>query len=167
MDRLLWILLPVLIAAGSAILSFLIMQARLEVAVARERAALAEANAVIRSQQHVLEASVQSAEQTCYRKAFDKFLTEFRVEERHYMRESKTPQVIRKSLILQERLYFRDIPLSNWVEHELTLEENSDLATLARSVSAFHGNALDGPGRDPESFMPAVTATNALPRTQT
>ena len=33
MDALLWILLPVLVAAGSAMLSFFIMQARMEVAV--------------------------------------------------------------------------------------------------------------------------------------
>lgn len=157
MEHLLWILLPLLVAAGSAMLSFLIMQARLEVAVAKERTALAEANTLIRSHQHVLEASVQSAEQACYRKAFDQFLTEFRVEERHYMRETRTAQSTRKSMILQERLFFREIPLSNWVEHELPLEENSDPAALARGASTFQTPSLQGLGHDAQPAALAAT----------
>ena len=49
MDAILWIVLPVLVAAGSAILSFYIMQSRMEVAIAKERETLAEANAKIKS----------------------------------------------------------------------------------------------------------------------
>jgi len=40
-DALLWILLLVFIAAGSALLSFYIMQARMEVAISKEREVLA------------------------------------------------------------------------------------------------------------------------------
>ena len=44
MDAILWIVLPVLVAAGSAILAFYIMQSRMEVAVAKERENLADVN---------------------------------------------------------------------------------------------------------------------------
>ena len=51
MDALLWIMLPLLVAGGSALLSYYIMQSRLEVAVAKEREVLAEARAATGNQQ--------------------------------------------------------------------------------------------------------------------
>jgi hypothetical protein len=45
-------------------------------------------------------------------------------------------------MVLQERLYFRNIPLSNWVEHELTVEEGSDLTNLLRAASVFSAKKL-------------------------
>ncbi|MGC4050422.1 MAG: hypothetical protein QM757_13675 [Paludibaculum sp.] len=125
MTAMLWILLPLFIAAGSALLSFYIMQAKLEVAVSKERESLAEARAVIKNQEILIEEKVKSAEETTMRKAFDQFLADFRVEERHYMRENKSMFVNRKALVLPGRLFFRNIPLSNWVEHEMVVEEGS------------------------------------------
>src|SRR5258708_34276596 len=49
MEALLWICLPVLVAAGSALLAFYIMQARLDVAVAKEREAVSEARLLLES----------------------------------------------------------------------------------------------------------------------
>ena len=43
LDALLWLFLPVFVAGGSALLSFYIMQAKMEVAVSKERETLAEA----------------------------------------------------------------------------------------------------------------------------
>ena len=40
MDALLWLFLPVFVAGGSALLSFYIMQARMEVALSKERETL-------------------------------------------------------------------------------------------------------------------------------
>ncbi|MFN3323777.1 MAG: hypothetical protein ACK5AZ_09800 [Bryobacteraceae bacterium] len=137
MEALLWIVLPLLVAAGSALLSFYIMQARMEVAIARERESLAEANALIKTGHQMVEEKVRAAEAATYRKAFDEFLADFRVEERHYVRENKSLFLNRKSMVLQERLYFRNIPLSNWVEHEMVVEEGGDLSKLARACSIF------------------------------
>ena len=47
MDAFLWMFLPVFVAAGSAMLAFYIMQARMDVALAKERENLAEARALI------------------------------------------------------------------------------------------------------------------------
>ena len=47
MDAFLWMFLPVFVAGGSALLSFCIMQAKMEVALAKERESLAEARATM------------------------------------------------------------------------------------------------------------------------
>jgi hypothetical protein len=142
MAAMLWILLPVFVAAGSALLSFYIMQARLEVAVARERASLAEAQSVIRCQEKLVEERVRATEESTMRRALEQFLGEFRVEERHYIRENRSLFSSRRSMVLQERLFFRNIPLSEWVEHEMVVEEGGDLKQLAKSVSAFAPRAV-------------------------
>jgi hypothetical protein len=142
MAGLLWIFLPVFIAAGSALLAFYVMQARLEVAVAREREAAAELRAAMSSHNQIMEEKIRAAEEVARRNAFDAFLADFRVEERHYMRETKSLLSNKRAMILQERLYFRNIPLSNWVEHELTVEQGGDLAKLAKACSVFTTNTL-------------------------
>jgi hypothetical protein len=149
----LWILLPLFVAAGSALLSFYIMHARMEVAVAKEREALATVTANLGCQEKIVEEKVRSAEESATRRAFDQFLGDFRVEERHYMRENKSMFMSRKSLVLQERLFFRNIPLSNWVEHEMVVEEGNDAKALARESSIFSTRSLSSPDIREEAKM--------------
>ena len=144
MDAMLWVFLPVFTAAGAALLAFFIMQARTEVAVAKEKEALAEANAQIRANEKLLDQKVRAAEEETRRRSMDDFLADFRVEERHYMKESKSLFLNRKSMVLQERLYFRNIPLSDWVSHELAVEEGSDVQALAKACSVFSSKSLSG-----------------------
>ena len=40
-------------------------------------------------------------------------------------------------MVVQERLYFRNIPLCNWVEHEVMVEEGADIEDLAKTLSVF------------------------------
>ena len=141
MDAILWIVLPVLVAAGSAILSFYVMHSRMEVAVAKEREALAEANAKFRALESGIPDKLRLAEETAKRNAFDAFLMDFRVEERRYLRESKSQFMNRRSMVMQERLYFRNIPLSNWVEHEMPLTSGAE-AELLEKASVFSAQAL-------------------------
>ncbi len=146
LSALVWILLPLFIAAGSALLSYYIMQARMEVAIARERESLAEAQAIIRNQEKLMEEKVRAAEEVAARQAFDQLLADFRVEERHFMRENRSMFVNRKSLVMQERLYFRNIPLSNWIEHEMVVEEGADVKSLAEQASVFNARSLAAAG---------------------
>jgi hypothetical protein len=141
-DALLWILLPVFIAGGSALLAYFVMQSRMEVAVAKEREVLAEARAETRLQKSTMEERVKATEQEARRKALDEFMQEFRIEERHYFRENKSQSARQKSMVLQERLYFRNIPLSNWVEHEMVVEEDGDMQQIARGRSIFTTRSL-------------------------
>ena len=149
MEALLWICLPVLVAGGSALLAFYIMQARLEVAVAKEREAVSEARILLESHKKAMEESLRAVEEHTKRKALDEFLADVRTEERHYLRENKMLFMNRKSLVLQERIFFRNIPLSNWVEHEMVVEEGADVDQLAKTLSIFgsemFGNALPAP----------------------
>ena len=154
MDQFLWILLPVLVAAGTAILVYFLMEARAEVSIARERENLAAAKALLAAHETGLEDKIKAAEETAHRKAFDQFLMDFRVEERHYMRESKSHFLNRKSMIMQERLYFRNIPLSNWVEHEMPLEEGSDLKLNPAEASVFSARALSDQTKHAPKFLP-------------
>jgi len=137
-DALLWILLPVFIAAGSALLAYFVMQSRMEVAIAREREVLAEARAETRLQKNTMEERVKATEQEARRKALDEFMQDFRIEERHYFRENTSDSARQKSMVLQERLYFRNIPLSNWVEHEMLVEEEGrEIRPIAKGRSVF------------------------------
>ncbi len=114
----------------------------MEVALAKERENLAEANAMLNSNKVTLEERVRAAEESTRRKALDEFMQEFRVEERHYFRENKTASALTKSMILQERLYFRNLPLSNWIEHEMVVEDSSgDVRQLAQGRSVFNPGA--------------------------
>ncbi len=139
LDAMLWMLLPVVVAAGSALLSFFIMQARMDVAIAKERESLAEARAAINTHKITLEERLKATEETTRRKSLDEFMQDFRVEERSYVRESKSLFANKKSMIMQERLFFRSIPLSNWVEHEMLIEEGTDAQQLSHGASVFGG----------------------------
>jgi hypothetical protein len=145
-DAFLWMFLPVFVAAGSALLSFYIMQARMEVALAKERETLAEARATINSHKITLEERVRATEEATKRAALDDFMQEFRVEERSYVRESKSLTASKRSMVMQERLYFRNIPLSNWIEHEMLIQEGRDLDQLPKE-SVFAAPTLNGDGR--------------------
>lgn len=144
-DALIWVLLPVFVAAGSALLSFSIMQARMEVAVARERESLAEARASMTAFKGTVEERVRATEEETRRKALGEFMQEFRIEERHYVRENKSATMRRKTMVIQERLYFRKVPLSNWVEREMAMEEVSGDPKLPETCSAFTTKALAEP----------------------
>jgi hypothetical protein len=132
MDAFLWMFLPVFVAGGSALLSFYIMQARMEVALSKERETLAEARATINSQRITMEERIKATQESTKRIAMDEFMQDFRVEERSYVRESKSLTSSKRSMVMQERLFFRNIPLSNWIEREMVVEEGLDLDQLPK-----------------------------------
>ncbi|HEV1287253.1 MAG TPA: hypothetical protein VNU44_18175, partial [Bryobacteraceae bacterium] len=136
-----------------ALLSFYIMQARMEVALAKERESLAEARATITSQKVTMEERIKATEEATKRIAMDEFMADFRVEERSYARESKSLTALRKTMIMQERLFFRNIPLSNWIEHEMVVEEGTDLDQLPKEsvfATATIASHITTPALPPE-----------------
>ena len=153
LDALLWLFLPIFVAGGSALLSFYIMQAKMEVALAKERESLAEARAVINSHKVTLEERIRATEESTKRHAMDEFMQDFHVEERSYVRESKSLTASKKSMVMQERLFFRNIPLSNWIEHEMIVEEGHDLDRLPKDSVFTTASIPPGDGRLPISKM--------------
>src|SRR6476660_6383043 len=131
MEAFLWLFLPVFVAGGSALLSYYVMQARMEVALAKERESLAEARAMISSHKITLDERVKATEEACKRQALDDFMHDIRVEERSYVRESKSLNASKKTMVMQERIFFRNIPLSNWIEREMLIEDGLETRQLA------------------------------------
>ena len=148
MDPLVWILVPGLSAVASAVLAWFVMQSRMEVKLAEERErlasqreGLAERHGELKAEKAGLESTLQSAmraaEETARRQALDTFLGELRVEQRHYAREDRLLTRNRKSLVLQERMYFRNIPLSDWIEHEISLDDGADVNRIVQDMTVF------------------------------
>src|SRR3954451_18198851 len=127
MEPLLWILLPGFTAVASGLLAWFIMQSRMEVALAQQRERLAESRGSLDAERTALgttlDISIRAAEATAKHEALENFLGELRVEQRHYTRENRMLMHNRISLVLQERMYFRNIPLSDWIEHEVTVDD--------------------------------------------
>ena len=137
MDAVLFVLLPAFVAVGSGLLAFYIMQSRMEVALAREREAMAQARGTMEAEKNSLEQALRGAKDSARREALDEFLADMHVEQRHYVKDNKLLFQNRKALVLQERIFFRNIPLSNWIEHEIVLQEGEDVDKAARSLTSF------------------------------
>ncbi|HUO28743.1 MAG TPA: hypothetical protein VMU80_05985 [Bryobacteraceae bacterium] len=121
---LLWIFVPLFTAGGSALLICFMMHCRMEEAIAKERGALTELRSALMVQRHRLQEAISDARAEAKSSAFEEFLNDFRVEQRQYLRRSRVFFVTRQALVLRERILFRNLPLSNWVEHTIPLEES-------------------------------------------
>ena len=131
LQAILWLALPLFVAAGSALLAYFIMQARMEVAVAKVREGLAEAEAMLGAQKTTLEERLKAVQEATRRTTTDELMKEFRVEERSYVRESKSLDSAKRTVVTQERMFFRNIPLSDWRDHEMVIEDNSQGLALS------------------------------------
>jgi len=141
MEALLWVVLPGFVALASGLLSWFVMQSRMEVKLAEQRANLSEERGALEAERAAMrtsiEASVRAAEETAKREALDNFLGEISVEQRHYTRENRLLMHNRRTLVLQERMYFRNIPLTDWVEHEIAMDDGADVQRLVQDMTIF------------------------------
>ena len=55
-------------------------------------------------------------------------------------------------LVRQERIFFRNIPLSNWVEQEMPLEEGVDTDKWPQTMSVFAERGAASARRPKHSF---------------
>ena len=140
-EALIWILLPGFTAVASGLLAWFIMRSRMEVALALQRERLAETRGALDAEKSALGASLdtalRAAEAVAKHEALEHFMDELRVGQRHYTREHRTLTKNRKTLVLQERMYFRNLPLSDWIEHEVTVDEGADVGRLVQDMTIF------------------------------
>ena len=140
-ENVFWVLLPGFVAVASGMLVWFLMESRMEVKLAQEKEKLARERCAIEVRKAALEGaiepSIQAAEERARRLALEAFLDDLRVEQRHYTRENRALAHSRKSLVLQERMYFRSLPLSDWIEHEIALDNDSDVQRLVREMTVF------------------------------
>ena len=145
MTAILWVVLPIFVSIGSALIAVFIMQYRMEAQLARERQSLAEARASLDAQKDTFEELDRLRVEASRRKSLDEFLGDIRTETRRFTREQKMLFSNRKCLVVQEQLYFRNLPLCNWVEHEVTIEEGMDIENVAKTLSVFSPEAIGLP----------------------
>jgi hypothetical protein len=141
MEALVWILLPGIAAVATGILAWFVMQSRMDVALAQQRERLAESRGALEAERNAVRDSVaiavHAAEERTQRQALDTFLSELKVEQRHYTRENRLLLHNRRSVVLQERMCFRNLPLSDWIEHEIPLDEGMDVERLVQDMTVF------------------------------
>lgn len=134
-----WVSIVVILVVGSvsSLVTYLITRLRTERGSVERARALAEAIAALENEKANFAQAARGIEESARRKALDEFLADLHVEERHYVREHRVLFAHRKSLVLEERMFFRNIPISNWVEHEIPVEEGADLDAVAKTLSVF------------------------------
>jgi len=142
MEPLWWVVLSVFSASVAGGLVYFVMRSSTDVLLARQREKLAAAHAALGAQKDAMADSMKYAKESARREALDDFLSDIRIEERHYIREHKALFITRKSVIRQERIFFRNLPLSNWIEQEMPYEEGADVDALARTMAIFAPEAL-------------------------
>ncbi len=124
-------------AAATGGLVYFVVRSHTDVILANQREELAAARALLSAQKDGIADSIRSAEESARRKAMDDFMADIRIEERHYIREHKALFITRKSVVRQERIFFRNLPLSNWIEQEMPFEEGADVDSLAKAMAVF------------------------------
>lgn len=137
-----WAAVSAALVSAAVLITYLVMRVRLLQKTADQQRALAEAMAALEAERRSFQESSRAIEESARHKALNEFLADLRIEERRYIRQHRILFAHRKSLVLQERMFFRNVPLSNWVEHEVPVEEGADLDAVAKTLSVFQ--ALDG-----------------------
>jgi len=144
MEEVVWVGLPFIAALGAGVLSYIITQARMEAALARDREELIEVRERLTQQQRTFEERLRAVEAEARRKALDEFLADVRVEERHYLREVDHPSGRRRCMVLQERVCFRHIPLTQWIERELLVEGEAHPIAMPQQAPAPKPAPVEG-----------------------
>ena len=135
--------LIILVAIISSVVTYLVTRLRMERASAERGQALADAVAALENEKAKFDEAAKGIAESAKRQALDEFLADLHIEERRYVRQHRVLFAHKKSLVLQERIFFRNVPLSNWVEHEVPVEEGADLEGVAKTLSVFN-HALEG-----------------------
>jgi hypothetical protein len=107
-----WIVLPALVALGAAYLVWLLMQARIQVLAAHYQTAVAK---------------VESDCAAARKPGIDELLAELRLERRRFVRRTPGAAGLENTLVTQERLYLRNLPLTSWMQEELPLGHGEEL----------------------------------------
>jgi hypothetical protein len=126
------VVVPCLVAIGSAYLVWFLMQARIQVLTANFQAAVAKVE----------------CDRGDHRPGLEELLSELRMERRRFMRRIPGPKGLETTVITQERIFLRNLPLTGWMQDELVLGE---------------GQALDAEGGAIPLVGPSGVQTVALP----
>jgi hypothetical protein len=119
---------------GLGTLAWYLGRIQTEVRWARRREAEAGRTARLRIEKQIAEGQSMVADQAARRQALDEFLSELHAEEHAYLRQRSTGAGQKRSVVVEERLYFRNLPISNWTEQELTFYTSTAPPDRAKSL---------------------------------
>ena len=134
----LWLVVPFLVASGTAYLVWVVMQSRMRVLAADYRAAVAKVE-------------MDSASR---RPGVEELLAELRFERNRFLRRILGPNGYETSVITQERIYFRNVPLTGWIQDEVPLGEGEEIVSGNRML----------PGSSAPTLQPAALSCDGLVR---
>jgi hypothetical protein len=118
---LIWSVVAILAGvSGLGAIVWCLGRVRREARLALRREAEARHNARLLLERRVAEERVRAAEQAARRKALDEFLSDIRAEERAYLRRRELGGHRTRTVVVEERLCFRNVPVSSWSRQELT-----------------------------------------------
>jgi hypothetical protein len=137
MDVLSWISLAVIVTALAAIPSLIALKGRMTAALEKERRALEDALAALAREKRGAEDRIRAARESARGEALEEFFRELRVQERSRLRESSSMFSSRRIVLREERLCFRDQPLSKWVEQQTVIDEGIEPGSVPKSPSVF------------------------------
>ena len=110
---------------GLGTLAWYLGRIQMEVRWARRREFEAGPAARLRLEKQIAQVHTVAAEQAARRQALDEFLSELHAEEHAYLRQRDVGDERKRSVVVEERLYFRNLPISNRTEQELTFYTSS------------------------------------------
>ncbi len=140
MSTALWIGFLLLTALGAALLALFAWQHRYEAVLPDQRRKLRQARAALIAER----VSFEAGRRLIRKRPQQAFLclNEVRVEQRC----SQSNRLMRpgepQRMLLRERIVFRDLALSHWLEQEVPVERGDDIAALAKAVSVFSTGVL-------------------------
>ena len=102
------------------------MQARIRLLARKHRAALAQ-----------LEKEFAGK-----RPSFEELLAELRLESRRFLRRMDGPLGYETTVLTLERLYFRNVPLTGWMQEEIPLGSGEPLAEQTVLIQEMAGGAI-------------------------
>jgi hypothetical protein len=141
MSTALWIGFLLLTALGSGLLAIFAWQHRYEAVLPDQCRKLREARLALIAEQ----VSFEAGRRLIRKRPQQAFLclNEVQVEQRC----SQSNRLMRagepRRILLRERIVFRDLALSHWLEQEVPVERGDDIAALARAVSVFSTGVLN------------------------
>jgi hypothetical protein len=70
----------------------------------------------------VLEEQREINRDKVWRETYDSFFNDLRVEQQVWVAQQKVLFLTQREMVINERLYYRHIPLSGWIEHRRLLD---------------------------------------------
>jgi hypothetical protein len=120
-----WGIVPALVAIGAAYVVWLLMQARIHVLMARCETVVAK---------------VESDCAASRRPGLEELLGELRIERRRFLRRVPGAKGNEATLITQERLFLRNLPLTSWMQEEVPLGTGEELPSESTAMALLEAS---------------------------